>query len=56
MIRSNDLKFGESLSKVGQLGSVGVVSGIVGLQFMDLRDRASRFAHCRKLSVQLCFG
>jgi hypothetical protein len=30
MIRSNDLKFGESLSKVGQLGSVWVVRFIVG--------------------------
>jgi hypothetical protein len=43
MIRSNDLKFWEWLSKVGQQGSVGVVSGIVGLKFMDLRDNASRF-------------
>lgn len=31
MIRSNDLKFWELLPKVGQLGSVGVVCGLVGL-------------------------
>jgi hypothetical protein len=35
MIRSNDLKFGESLSKVGQLGSDGVVKRIVGLKGID---------------------
>ena len=50
MICSNDLKFWELLSKVGQRGSVGVVRGIVGLKFMDLRDNASRFQYSRKMS------
>ena len=32
MIRSNDLKFWEVLSKVGQQGSVRFVRGIMGLK------------------------